>query len=59
VPKKIVSDRRTQFTLMFWERLHETLDTQLRFSSAYPQTDEQIERVNQILEYMLRAYVLQ
>jgi hypothetical protein len=27
VPKKIVSDRGTQFTLNFWERLHETLDT--------------------------------
>jgi hypothetical protein len=45
---------------MFWERLHETLDTQLRFSSAYhPQTDGQTERVNQILEDMLRAYALQ
>jgi transposase InsO family protein len=40
VPKKIVSDRETQFTSKFWERLHEDLDTQLRFSSAYrPQTD--------------------
>jgi hypothetical protein len=40
VPKKIVSDRGTQFTLMFWERLHDSLDTQLHFSSAYdPQTD--------------------
>jgi hypothetical protein len=29
VPKKIVSDRGTQFTSKFWERLHETLDTQL------------------------------
>jgi hypothetical protein len=39
VPKKIVPDRGTQFTLRFWERLHEALDTQLRFSSAYhPQT---------------------
>jgi hypothetical protein len=28
VSKKIVSDRGTQFTLRFWERLHETLDTQ-------------------------------
>jgi transposase InsO family protein len=47
VPKKIMSDRGTQFTLRFWERLHETLDTQLRFSSAYhPQTDGQTERVN-------------
>jgi hypothetical protein len=35
VPKKIVSDRGTHFTLRFWERLHETLDTQLCFSSAY------------------------
>jgi hypothetical protein len=60
VPKKIMSDRGTQFTLKFWKRLHETLDTQLRFSSAYhPQTDGQIERVNQILEDMLRACALQ
>jgi transposase InsO family protein len=35
VPKKIVSDRGTQFTSKFWERLHETLDTQLSFSYAY------------------------
>jgi hypothetical protein len=27
VPKKIVSDKRTQFTSKFWERLHKTLDT--------------------------------
>jgi transposase InsO family protein len=33
--KKIVSDRGTQFTSRFWERLHEALDTQLHFSSAY------------------------
>jgi transposase InsO family protein len=59
VLKKIVSDRGTQFTLMFWERLHETLDTQLHFSSVYhPQTDGQTERVNQILEDMLRACAL-
>jgi transposase InsO family protein len=60
VPKKIVSARGTQFTLKFWERLHETLDTQLCFSSAYhSQTDGQTERVNQILEDMLRACALQ
>jgi hypothetical protein len=27
VPKKIVSDRGTQFTSKFWEMLHENLDT--------------------------------
>jgi hypothetical protein len=60
VPKKIVSDRGMQFTSRFWERLHEALDTQLRFSSAYhPHTDGQTERVNQILEDMLRACALQ
>jgi hypothetical protein len=60
VPKKIVSDRGTQFTSKFWERLHETLDTQLRFSSAYhPQTDGQTKRINQILEDMLRSCALQ
>jgi transposase InsO family protein len=60
VPKKIVFDRGTQFTLMFWESFHETLDTQLHFSSAYhPQTNGQTEGVNQILEDMLRACALQ
>jgi transposase InsO family protein len=60
VPKKIMSDRGTQFTSRFWERLHEALDTQLCFSYAYhPQTDDQTERVNQILEDMLRACALQ
>jgi hypothetical protein len=60
IPKKIVSDRGTQFTSKFWERLHETLHTQLRFSSAYhPQIDGQTKIVNQILEDMLRACTLQ
>jgi hypothetical protein len=60
VLKKIVSDRGTQFTSKFWERLHETLDTQLRFSFAYhPQTNGQTERVNHILEDMLITCALQ
>ena len=59
VPKKIVSDRGTQFTSRFWQKLHENLDTRLNFSSAYhPQTDGQTERTNQILEDMLRACAL-
>jgi IS30 family transposase len=60
VLKKIVSDRGTQFTLKFWERLHEALDTQLCFSSTYhPQTNGQTETVNHILEDMLSACALQ
>jgi transposase InsO family protein len=59
VPKKIVSDRGTQFTSKFWQKLHESMDTKLNFSSAYhPQTDSQTERVNQIPEDMLRDCAL-
>jgi hypothetical protein len=59
VPKKIISDRGTQFTLRFWKRLHESMDTKLNFSSAYhPQTYGQTERTNQVLEDMLRACAL-
>jgi transposase InsO family protein len=59
VPKKIVSDRGSQFTSKFWEKLHESMDTKLNFSSAYhPQTDGQTERTNQILEDMLRPCAL-
>ena len=59
VPKKIVSDRGTQYTSRFWKRLHESMDTKLNFSSAYhPQTDGQTERTNQVLEDMLRACAL-
>jgi transposase InsO family protein len=59
VPNKIVSDRGSQFTSKFWEKLHESMDTKLNFSSAYhPRMDGQTERTNQILEDMLRACVL-
>jgi ribonuclease HI len=60
VPKTIISDRGAQFVARFWEQLHDALGTELIRSSAYhPQTDGQTERVNQILEDMLRACVLQ
>jgi hypothetical protein len=59
VPKRIVSDRGLQFTSKLWEKLHESLDTRLNFSSAYhPQIDEQTERTNQMLEDMLKACTL-
>jgi transposase InsO family protein len=54
-----VSDRGSQFTAHFWEHLHKGLGTSLIHSIAYhPQTDGQTERVNIVLEDMLRAYVL-
>jgi hypothetical protein len=56
LPQTIVSGRGAQFVARFWEQLQESLGTKLIRSSAYhPQTDGQTERVNQILEDMLRA----
>jgi hypothetical protein len=56
IPWTIVSDRGTQFVARFWEQLQESLGTKLIRSSTYhPQTDGQTERVNQILEDMLRV----
>ncbi|WVZ97292.1 hypothetical protein U9M48_042841 [Paspalum notatum var. saurae] len=60
VPKRIISDRGSQFTSRFWKQLHDSLDSKLRFSTAYHlQTDGQTERTNQILEDMLRACAIQ
>jgi hypothetical protein len=59
IPKTIISDRGTQFVARFWEQLHECLGTKLiRSSSYHPQTDGQMERINQNLEDMLRASIL-
>jgi hypothetical protein len=56
VPKKIVSDRGSQFTSRFWRSFHENMNTKLNFSTTYhPQT----ERTNQVLEDMLIACALQ
>jgi hypothetical protein len=56
----IMAYRRPLFlTDRFWEQLHKCLGTHLIRSSTYhPQTDEQTERVNQIIEDMLRACVM-
>jgi hypothetical protein len=60
VPKMIISDHGAQFIARFWKQLQYALGTKLIRSSAYhPQTDGQTEMVNQILEDMLRACVLQ
>jgi hypothetical protein len=59
IPRTIVSDRGALFVAHFWEQLQKSLGTTVIRSSAYhPQTNGQTERVNQILEDMLRACVL-
>jgi hypothetical protein len=58
IPKKIILEAPN--LPHFWQQLHEALGTHLKFSSVYhPQIDGQTERINQILEDMLRACALQ
>jgi hypothetical protein len=59
VPKTIIFDQGSQFVAHFWEQLHASLGLHMIHSSAYhPQTDGRTDRVNQILDDMLRACVL-
>jgi hypothetical protein len=59
IPKTIVSDRDPKFTLKFWKGLLNGFGTNLNFSTTYhPESDGQIERVNQVTEDMLRMYVM-
>jgi hypothetical protein len=59
MPKEIVFDRDTKITSNFWKSLMVGLEAKLLFSTAYhPQIDGHMERVNQILEDMLRMHVM-
>lgn len=59
VPKKIVSDQDVKFTSKFLKELFVGLGIDLAFSTAcHLQTYGETERVNKILEDMLRIYVM-
>jgi len=58
VPKKILSNWGPQFVLKFMEELTKALGTKKQLSIAYhPQTDGQIERINQEIRMFLQHYV--
>ena len=58
MPLSIVSDRDKIFTSKFWTKLFQKSGVMLRLSSArHPQSDGQIECVNQQVECFLRCFV--
>jgi transposase InsO family protein len=59
IPRKIVLDRDMKFTSNLWRGLFKGLGTNIKFITTYhPQTDGKTKRVNQIIEDMLRMYVM-
>src|SRR2546421_2472863 len=58
LPHSIISDRGPTFVSNFWQSLTAQLGVKHKLSTAYhPQTDGQMERLNQTLEQYLRCYV--
>jgi hypothetical protein len=57
IPQSIISDRDNRFLNTFWSSLWSLLDTKLTKSTTFhPQTDGQIEVVNQMIVHILHIY---
>jgi len=58
LPESIVSDRRPQFAAELMKKLNKMLGIETKLTTAfYPQTDKQIEQINQELEQYLQFFV--
>jgi len=58
LPESIISDRGVQFAAGMMKELNNLLGIQTKLSTAYhPQTDGQMERINQKLEQYLRVFI--
>ena len=58
LPEDCISDRDTKFRSAFWTEVQRLLGTKRYMSTSYhPQTDGQTERMNGVLEDMLRHWV--
>ena len=56
-PSAIVSDQSSQFISEFWVRFCKTLNIQCQlFTTFHPQTDRSTERMNNVIESILRAF---
>jgi len=59
IPKTIVFDRDPKFISIFWRALFNGFGTNLNFSISYhPESVGKTKRVNQVIEDMLRMYVI-
>mmetsp|Transcript_5973 Transcript_5973/g.7268 ORF Transcript_5973/g.7268 Transcript_5973/m.7268 type:complete len:1243 (-) Transcript_5973:294-4022(-) len=57
LPQEIISDKDLTFLSSFWKTIQSSFGTELKFSTTnHPETDGQTERVNAIVNRLLRSY---
>jgi hypothetical protein len=60
IPKMIVPNKDPKFTSNFWKGFFKGFGTNLNFSTSYhPESDGKTERVDRVIEDMLRMYVIE